>query len=111
MSPTAAFYLLGSITVSFVAGSSALTPLCALYQAQWRLSPIMVTLISGVYTLAMLLRLLFAGRFSDHLGRRPVLLVSTGVQAATMLLFATAGSATDLMLARVIRGLTTGAAL
>lgn len=111
LSRNAAFYLLASITVSFLAGSSAPTPLYALYQAEWGFSPIMVTVIFGIYAMAVLLALLFAGRLSDHLGRRPVLMAATAVQAATMLLFATASGVGELMLARVIQGLATGAAV
>jgi len=111
LSRNAAFYLLASITVSFLAGSSAPTPLYALYQAQWGFSPTTVTVIFGIYALAVLLALLFAGRLSDHLGRRPVLIAATATQAATMVLFATASGVGDLMLARIIQGLATGAAV
>jgi len=110
-SPTAAFLLLASLTVSFLAGSSAPTPLYPVYMAQWGLSPLTITLIFGIYALAVLLALLTAGRLSDHLGRKPVLLAATLAQAATMLLFATATSAAGLLLARVVQGVTTGAAL
>jgi MFS family permease len=111
LSPAASFLLLASITASFLAGSSAPTPLYPLYMAQWGLSPIMVTLIFGIYAAAVLLALLVAGRLSDHLGRRPVLLAATMTQALTMVLFATATSVTGLLVARVVQGLTTGAAL
>jgi predicted MFS family arabinose efflux permease len=111
LSKTAVFYLLASITVSFLAASSALTPLYARYQALWGFSPVTGTFIFAVYAVAVLLALLFAGRLSDHLGRRPVLLVAMAVQAATMVLFATAGGVGDLVLARIIQGLATGAAV
>ena len=111
LSPAASFFLLASITVSFLAGSSAPTPLYPLYMAQWGLSPITVTVIFGVYAAAVLLALLVAGRLSDHLGRRPVLLVATVVQVLTMALFATATSVTGLLVARILQGLTTGAAI
>jgi len=107
----AALYLLASITVSFLAASSALAPLYGLYQAQWGFSPLTGTFIFAVYPIAVLLALLFAGRLSDHLGRRPVLLAATAVQAATMVLFAMAGGVGDLVLARIIQGLATGAAV
>src|SRR5271168_2847209 len=107
----AAFYLLASITVSFLASSSAPTPLYAIYQAQWGLSPITVTVIFGIYAISVLAALLFAGRLSDHLGRRPVLIAATAVQAATMVIFATASGVGDLVLARIIQGLATGAAV
>ena len=109
--PTAAFLLLASLTVSFLAGSSAPTPLYGVYMAEWGLTPLMVTVIFGIYALAVLVALLVAGRLSDHLGRRPVLLVATLAQAVTMIVFMTATSVTGLLVARVLQGLTTGAAL
>jgi MFS family permease len=109
--PTAAFLLLASLTVSFLAGSSAPTPLYGVYMAEWGLTPLMITAIFGIYALAVLVALLIAGRLSDHLGRRPVLLVATLAQAVTMIVFMTATSAAGLLIARVLQGLTTGAAL
>jgi MFS family permease len=109
--PTGAFLLLASLTVSFLAGSSAPTPLYGVYMAEWGLTPLMVTVIFGIYALAVLVSLLVAGRLSDHLGRRPVLLVATLAQAVTMIVFVTATSVTGLLVARVLQGLTTGAAL
>ncbi|HEY2403796.1 MAG TPA: MFS transporter [Steroidobacteraceae bacterium] len=109
--PTAAFLLLASLTVSFLAGSSAPTPLYGVYMGEWGLTPLMITVIFGIYALAVLVALLVAGRLSDHLGRRPVLLVATLAQAVTMIVFMTATSVTGLLVARVLQGLTTGAAL
>jgi predicted MFS family arabinose efflux permease len=111
LSPAAAFYLLASITVSLLAGSSAPTPLYPLYQAEWGFSPITVTIIFGIYALAVLSALLIAGRLSDHVGRRPVLIAATVAQAATMLIFANADGLSGLLIARVIQGLTTGTAV
>jgi MFS family permease len=106
-----AFYLLASITISFLAGSVAPTPLYALYQAQWGFTPIIVTVIFGIYAISVLMALLFVGRLSDHLGRRPVLIAAIAAQIATMVIFATASGVADLVLARIIQGLATGAAL
>jgi predicted MFS family arabinose efflux permease len=111
LSRNGAFYLLLSITISFLAGSSAPTPLYALYQAQWGLSPVTVTMIFGIYAVSVLTALLFLGRLSDHLGRRPVLIAATVAQMGTMLIFAAASGLGDLILARVIQGLATGAAM
>ncbi|HEU5416311.1 MAG TPA: MFS transporter [Streptosporangiaceae bacterium] len=108
---TAAFYLLASLSVSFLAGSAAPTPLYARYQQEWGFSPITTTVIWGVYALAVLTALLVAGSLSDHLGRRPILLASIAVQAATMVVFATAGGVSTLVAARIIQGLATGAAV
>src|SRR5262245_64661068 len=87
LSPTAAFYLQASITVAFLAGSSAPSPLYPIYQAAWGFSSLAITVIFGVYAFAVLVALLIAGRISDHVGRRPVLLIATLVQAITMIVF------------------------
>src|ERR1700739_3739140 len=103
--PMAAFLLLASLTVSFLAGSSAPTPLYPVYIAKWGLTPLSITLIFGIYALAVLLALLVAGRLSDHLGRQPVLLAATLAQAATMMLFVTATGSAGLIVARIIQGI------
>src|SRR3569623_1471351 len=85
LSATAAFYLQASIIVSFLAGSIAPTPLYGVYQAAWGFSPITITVVFGIYAVAVLAMLLVVGKLSDHVGRRPVMLVATLVQAATMI--------------------------
>ncbi|MEU1371886.1 MFS transporter [Streptomyces sp. NPDC005803] len=109
--PRVAFYLLASIIVSFLAASSAPTPLYAVYQAEWGFSPLTTTVVFGVYAIAVLVALLTLGRLSDHLGRRPVLLAALAAQAGAMVLFATASGVPELMIGRVIQGLSAGAAL
>src|SRR5713226_9326140 len=111
LSQTASFYLLASITVSFLASSSAPTPLYPIYQAEWGFSPLAIAFVFGIYAVAVLGALLVAGRLSDYLGRRPVLIVATAVQAATMFLFAFADGLSALVAARVIQALSTGAAI
>lgn len=106
-----AFYLLGSIIVSFLAGSSAPTPLYATYQAKWGFSAITVTVIFGVYAFVFLAALLTVGALSDHVGRRPVILVAIFLQAVAMVIFAQAGSVTALLAARVLQGLSAGGAV
>src|SRR5215470_4869778 len=111
LSPAATFFLLASLTVSFLAASSAPTPLYPLYMAKWGLTPLTITVIFGIYALAVLLTLLLAGRLSDHLGRKPVLIAATLAQVGSMVLFGTATSPAGLMIARIVQGLITGAAL
>ncbi|MEV5958964.1 MFS transporter [Streptomyces sp. NPDC051987] len=109
--PRAAFYVLASVIVSFLAASSAPTPLYATYQAEWGFTPITTTVVFGVYAIAVLSGLLVLGKLSDHVGRRPVLIAAIVAQAAAMLLFSTAGGVGELLAARVVQGLSTGAAL
>ena len=107
----AAFGLLTSILVTLLASSSAPTPLYATYQARWGFSPVSITVVFGVYAVAVLVSLLVLGALSDHIGRRPVLTAALLAQAGVMLLFATASGLDVLLLARVLQGLATGAAV
>ena len=109
--PTTGLVLLASIAVTFLAASAAPTPLYAVYQAQWGFSPITTTVVFGVYAVAVLTALLTVGRLSDHLGRRPVLLTALAIQALSMVVFATADGVPALLIARVVQGVSTGAAL
>jgi MFS family permease len=106
-----AFALNISVLVFLLAGSSAPTPLYAVYQREWGFSPITVTVVFGIYALAVLSALLVVGSLSDHVGRRPVLAVALVVQAGTMVVFATAVGVPELVAARVLQGLSIGAAL
>jgi MFS family permease len=109
--PAAAFGLLLSIVIVFLAGSSAPTPLYAIYQAEWGFTPITETIVFGIYAIAVLTALLTVGSLSDHIGRRPVLLVAIVMQIVGMLVFATATGVPELLAARVVQGLSTGAAV
>lgn len=111
LSRNAAFFLQASIVVSFLAGSTAPTPLYAVYQAAWGFSPITITVVFGVYALAVLAALLVFGSVSDYVGRRPVLFGAALLQAITMLVFATAHGVGALLVARVLQGLATGTAM
>jgi MFS family permease len=106
-----ALYLLASLIVSLLAASSAPTPLYASYQRHWGFTPITTTVVFGVYAVAVLASLLVFGRLSDHTGRRPVLLVALAVQAISLVVFTTASGVPDLLAARIIQGVSTGAAL
>ena len=111
LSGTPALVLLASLIVSLLASSSAPTPLYAVYQAKWGFTPITTTVVFGVYAVSVLVALLTLGKVSDHVGRRPVLLVALAVQVVTMAVFATADGVPALLIARVAQGLATGAAL
>jgi hypothetical protein len=106
-----ALYLLASLVVSLLAASAAPTPLYAIYQRMWGFTPITVTIVFGVYAVAVLVALLTLGRLSDSIGRRPVLLAALAVQILSMVVYAAAGGVGELMGARIIQGVATGAAL
>src|SRR5690349_9888255 len=104
-------FVLASLIVALLASSAAPTPLYAVYQAQWHFTPITTTVVFGVYALAVLVGLLSMGKLSDHVGRRPVLLAAIAVHAGSLVIFATATGVPALLSARVVQGLSTGAAL
>ncbi|WP_306204588.1 MFS transporter [Actinoplanes sp. RD1] len=100
--------LLTSIVVSFLAASSAPTPLYTVYAERWHFTPVTTTVIFAIYALAVLAALLVLGRLSDHLGRRPIILASLGLQAVAMIVFATAGGLGALIAGRILQGVATG---
>jgi MFS family permease len=106
-----AVFVLASLIVALLASSAAPTPLYAIYQAQWHFTPITTTVVFGVYAMAVLAALLTVGKLSDHVGRRPVLLTAIAVHAGALVIFATATGVPALLSARVVQGLSTGAAL
>lgn len=110
LSPSASLILLASILVSFLAASSAPTPLYGIYQAHWHFSQITTTTIFAVYAVAVLVSLLTFGKLSDHVGRRPVLLVAIAVEMIALIIFVFANGVPTLLAARIVQGLATGVA-
>lgn len=107
---TASFVLDTSILAALLAASSAPTPLYPHYQDAWNLSALTITVVFSAYSLTLLLALLTVGALSDHLGRRPVLVGALVVEAASMVLLASADGAGALIAARILQGAATGAA-
>jgi MFS family permease len=107
---TMGFWLVAVTLFTIMVAASAPSPLYVVYQARWGFSTLMLTVVFAVYVLALLAALITVGRLSDHLGRRPVLLASLVVEAVGMAVFLSADGLGDLLLARVVQGLATGAA-
>src|SRR5438128_1925825 len=110
LSRAASFWLLATVLAFLLFAASAPSPLYVVYQARWHFSSLTLTAIFGVYVLALLATLLITGRLSDHLGRRPVVLLALGVQIASMLAFIAARDVGMLFAARFLQGLGTGLA-
>lgn len=101
--------LLCAIIVTFLAASTAPTPLYRLYQAAWGFSPITLTFIFAIYALSLITALLVVGSLSDHLGRRPVILASLALEVVSILMFIRADTVSWLIAARLLQGFATGA--
>jgi len=103
-------WFLAVTLLSFLAASTAPTPLYHLYQEQMQFSTATLTLIFGVYALSLLAALLTVGSLSDYLGRKPVIFTAVILNILAMLLFIHADSATWLISARILQGFATGMA-
>jgi MFS transporter len=90
------------------ASSSAVTPLYHLYQASMHLTPFWITIVFSSYVASLLTALLTVGGLSDYVGRRPVILVALLLNAAAMVLFSEAQGVGQLILARMVQGLSVG---
>src|SRR3954470_15971881 len=111
LSPTAAYGLVASVIGLALFASGTPSPLFGTYRALWGFSPAVLTLVYATYAFGVLAALLLAGRISDDVGRRPVLIVALTVLLATSILFMLADSVVWLFVARGLQGLATGLAL
>lgn len=85
-------------------GFGIVIPLLTFYAEDYGASPIQVTLLMAVYSLAQLVFAPLWGVLSDRVGRRPVLLVSIGAAALFLAGFAAADSLALLFLFRTLHG-------
>ncbi|EJM59705.1 MFS transporter [Pseudomonas sp. GM48] len=106
----ASLWFLAITLLSFLAASTAPTPLYHLYQEQMQFSAATLTLIFAVYALSLLAALLTVGSLSDYLGRKPVIFTAVVLNILAMLLFIYADSVAWLISARVLQGFATGMA-
>ncbi|GHB11896.1 MFS transporter [Salinicola rhizosphaerae] len=96
------------LMVTFLAASSAPTPLYQIYQMAWGFSTTWLTLVFASYVFALLLALLVSGSLSDYLGRRPVVAIAIVGEIVSMGIFLGASDLHWLLAARIVQGLATG---
>ncbi|WP_083741137.1 MFS transporter [Mycobacterium sp. MS1601] len=89
-------------------GATLPTPMYELYSDRMQFSVLTTTVIFATYAGAVLAALLLFGRWSDVIGRRPVLLVGIGFAAASSVVFLVADSVPVLLVGRVLSGLSAG---
>jgi MFS family permease len=104
------FSLLTILFVLLLCAASAPSPLYPVYQAKWGFPAITLTAIYASYAFGAIAALLVAGRLSDHLGRRPVLLLALVLEVVGMLVFIVADGVTLLFVGRLVVGVATGIA-
>jgi MFS family permease len=111
LSPPFAYALVAAIIGLALFASGTPSPLYGIYRQLWGFSPAVLTLVYATYAFGVLTMLLLAGRVSDEVGRRPVLLAALGTLLGATVLFMVADSVVWLFVARGVQGLATGAAL
>jgi MFS family permease len=97
------------LALIFVGGTLP-TPLYGLYQQQFRLSEIVLTLLFAVYVVGALAALFLLGRASDQIGRRRVLLPALAIAAISTLAFLLPVSLPVLFAGRFLSGMAIGVA-
>ncbi|RWA72491.1 MAG: MFS transporter [Mesorhizobium sp.] len=97
-----------AMIAALFAGSTALTPLYVIYKQAFGFSQITLTLVYAVYVVGNLAALLFFGRLSDVVGRRPAAMTAMGVAVVSALFFLLAEDLAWLDIARILSGLGIG---
>lgn len=103
-----AFPLLAYAFAAVMVGTTVPTPMYAVYGQQLGFGVLTTTVVFAGYTGGVLFALLVFGRWSDVLGRRPVLLAGIGCAIASALVFLTADSVPQLIIGRALSGLSAG---
>jgi MFS family permease len=109
--PRAAYALVAAVVGLALFASGIPSPLYGTYQALWGFPPLVLTLVYATYAGGVLVALIMAGRVSDEIGRRPVLLIALAALMGSAIMFVLADSVAWLFAARAVQGLATGLAL
>lgn len=108
--PQAWSYLLLLALLALALGCSGLpSPLYPIYQSEWHMSPLTITIVFAVYAIGALGSALTVGPVSDAVGRKPVLIAALISILAGLGLFLIATNAWELMIARFLHGGAIGA--
>ncbi|WP_051421690.1 MFS transporter [Paenarthrobacter nicotinovorans] len=104
------FVGLAAVFAAFFFAAGAPTPLLSLRQQEWGFSASALTIAFSIYAIGLLVALLIGGTLSDHLGRRPVMLIALSGELLSMIVFIMAPNITWVIIARAAQGLATGLA-
>lgn len=89
-------------------GTTLPTPLYSIYATDLGFGVTTTTIIFAVYAAGVIVALVCFGRWSDILGRRPLLIAGALLSALSAVVFLTAGPVWQLMIGRVLSGLSAG---
>lgn len=103
-----AFPLLAYAFAAIMVGTTLPTPMYSLYAEQMNFSVLTTTVVYATYAGGVLFALLVFGRWSDVIGRRPVLLAGVVFALASAAVFLCADNVSLLLIGRVLSGLSAG---
>jgi MFS family permease len=111
LSRSAGFWVVAASLAVLTAFSTAPSALYGIYARQDHLAPITVTFVYSAYAAGVLASLLLVGHVSDWYGRRTVLVPAMLTALVATLVFAGSSSLPELLLGRVLTGVSLGAAI
>ncbi|WP_168015338.1 MFS transporter [Halomonas salinarum] len=109
-SPASALPFLG-VALAFLItmlGTTLPTPLYPVYQARFDFSQLTITVIFAVYALGVMGALVATGRWSDQLGRRPMLGAGLAAAAISDVIFLSSDGLSSLLVGRFVSGISAG---
>ncbi|MFD4908375.1 MFS transporter [Kitasatospora purpeofusca] len=89
-------------------GANLATPIYPMLQQRLGLGPLDTTILFTIYVFALVPVLAVVGHWSDHLGRRALILPAVALAAAGDVVFATSGSFWQLAAGRAVQGIAVG---
>ena len=102
------FVLLAYAFAVVMLGTTLPTPMYALYAVELHFEVLTTTVIYATYAVGVLAALLCFGRWSDAIGRRPVLLAGAVAAVLSAVVFLFADSVPILLVGRLLSGLSAG---
>lgn len=108
LSRSVAFVGFSATLVSLYLASGAPTPLLIVWQDAWGFPDSLIALAFAIYAFTFLVALLVGGSLSDHLGRKPVILVSLVAALGSIAMFLLAPSIEWVIAARAVNGVAVG---
>jgi MFS family permease len=100
--------LLAYAFAAIMVGTTLPTPMYALYAERMHFAVLTTTVIYATYAGGVLFALLAFGRWSDAIGRRPMLLAGVAFAVVSAVVFLVADSVPVLLVGRVLSGLSAG---
>jgi len=108
LSSRVAFWVSSAVVIVGIWASASPSVVYSLYISEWHLTTVITTALFATYPIALVVTLIVFGDISDYVGRRAAIVVSVGLSASGVLLFAVGPDLGWLFLARVIQGIGVG---